>query len=67
MQQGDNGQSMVLGGIDERGEEVFNLLSDLCLEASRNLFMIDPKINLRVNKNTVLRNARIQPVQSLVL
>jgi len=52
VQQGDNGQSMVLGGMDENGEEVFNLLSELCLEASRNLILIDPKINLRVNKNT---------------
>lgn len=52
VQQGDNGQSMVLGGTNEKGEEVFNLLSELCLEASRNLLMIDPKINLRVSKNT---------------
>ena len=55
VQQGDNGQSLVLGGIDENGNEVFNLLSELCLEASRNLLMIDPKINLRVNKNTPIR------------
>ena len=55
VQQGDNGQSLVLGGIDENGEEVFNLLSELCLEASRNLLMIDPKINLRVSKKTPLR------------
>ena len=55
VQQGDNGQSMVLGGMDEKGNEVFNLLSELCLEASRNLLMIDPKINLRVSKNTPLR------------
>ncbi len=52
VQQGDNGQSMVLGGMDENGDEVFNLLSKLCLKASENLLMIDPKINLRVNKNT---------------
>jgi len=55
VQQGDNGQSMVLGGMDENGDEVFNLLSELCLEASRNLLMIDPKINLRVGKNTPLK------------
>lgn len=55
VQQGDNGQSLVLGGMDENGNEVFNLLSELCLEASRNLLMIDPKINLRVNKNTPIR------------
>ena len=52
VQQGDNGQSMVLGGVDEDGNDVFNLLSKLCLKASKNLMMIDPKINLRVNKNT---------------
>lgn len=55
VQQGDNGQSLVLGGVDEQGNEVFNLLSELCLKASKNLLMIDPKINLRVNKNTPLR------------
>lgn len=55
VQQGDNGQSMVLGGMDENGEEAFNMLSELCLEASRNLLMIDPKINLRVSRNTPLR------------
>lgn len=52
VQQGDNGQSMVLGGIDENGNEVFNDLSKLCLIASRNLKLIDPKINLRVSKKT---------------
>ena len=55
VQQGDNGQSLVLGGMDENGNEVFNLLSSLCLKASKNLLMIDPKINLRVNKNTPLK------------
>lgn len=54
VQQGDNGQSMVLGGIDKDGNNVFNLLSVLCLKASKNLMMIDPKINLRVNKDTPL-------------
>lgn len=52
VQQGDNGQSMMLGGVDENGNEVFNLLSELCLEASYNNKLIDPKINLRVYKNT---------------
>ena len=54
VQQGDNGQSMVIGGIDTEGNESFNLLSELCLKASKNLKLIDPKINLRVNKNTPL-------------
>lgn len=52
VQQGDNGQSMMLGGMDETGSEVFNLLTELCLEASCNNKLIDPKINLRVSKNT---------------
>ena len=52
VQQGDNGQSMMLGGVDENGQEVFNLLSELCLEASHNNLLIDPKINLRVSSNT---------------
>ena len=52
VQQGDNGQSMMLGGVDENGNEIYNLLSKLCLKASANNKMIDPKINLRVNKNT---------------
>ena len=55
VQQGDNGQSMMLGGLDENGNEVFNILSELALRASGRLKMIDPKINLRVNKNTPLR------------
>ena len=44
IQQGDNGQSMVLGGYDLEGK--------LCLLASKELSLIDPKINLRVNKTT---------------
>lgn len=52
VQQGDNGQSMMLGGIDENGKEVFNLLSALCLKASCNNKLIDPKINLRVSRST---------------
>ena len=47
VQQGDNGQSLMLGGCGS-----FNTLSRLCLLASGNNMMIDPKINLRVDKNT---------------
>ena len=54
MQQGDNGQSMVLGGITPNGQDGFNLLSRLCLQASLELKLIDPKINLRVSRNTPL-------------
>ena len=52
IQQGDNGQSMVLGGFDGNGESMFNELSRLCMEASIELALIDPKINLRCGKNT---------------
>ena len=54
MQQGDNGQSMVLGGMLPDGSDGFNLLSRWCLKASAELRLIDPKINLRVNRNTPL-------------
>ena len=59
VQMGDNGQSLVLGGVDEDGETVFSHLSELCLKASCELSVIDPKINLRVDKNTPDRVYRI--------
>ncbi len=52
VQQGDNGQSLVIGGCDVEGREAFNELSRLVLEASLDLNLIDPKINMRVSKNT---------------
>lgn len=52
VQQGDNGQSMVLGGFDKNGNDMFNELSQKCMDASLELAVIDPKINLRVGKNT---------------
>ena len=51
-QQGDNGLSMVLGGFDADGNDQFNALSALCMDASLELEVIDPKINLRVGKRT---------------
>ena len=54
MQQGDNGQSMVLGGRNANGEYLFNELSEMCLQASFELAVIDPKINLRVDSQTPL-------------
>jgi pyruvate-formate lyase len=54
MQQGDNGQSLVLGGIDKDGNDAFNMLSEMCLKASLDLKLIDPKINLRVNRYTAI-------------
>lgn len=52
MQQGDNGQSIVLGGCDANGDCLFNELSEICLKASYELGLIDPKINIRVDKHT---------------
>lgn len=52
VQQGDNGQSMVLGGYGADGGSMYNELSGMCLNALLELSLIDPKINLRVNKNT---------------
>jgi pyruvate-formate lyase len=54
MQQGDNGQSLVLGGVDKNGIDAFNILSEMCLKASLELKLIDPKINLRVNSQTTI-------------
>lgn len=54
VQQGDNGQSLMLGGLNPDGSDSYNLLSSLCLRASLELNVIDPKINLRVNANTPL-------------
>ena len=59
VQQGDNGQSMVLGGCDAAGKDCFNALSAMCLRASHKLLMIDPKINLRVSKNTPIEVYRL--------
>ncbi len=63
IQQGDNGQSMVLGGRDADGNDRFNRLSEMCLDASKELCVIDPKINLRVDKNTPL--ARLESATEL--
>lgn len=52
IQTGDNGQSMVLGGFDKEGNSLYNELSDACMDASLELSLIDPKINLRVGKKT---------------
>ena len=52
MQQGDNGQSIVLAGRSASGEYLFNEVSKICLEASYELELIDPKINLRVDAET---------------
>ena len=52
VQQGDNGQSVMLGGCTRDGKPAFNLLSRLAMKACGELKLVDPKINLRVDKNT---------------
>jgi len=52
VQQGDNGQSVMLGGVKRDGTPAFNLLSKLAMKACGELKVVDPKINLRVDKNT---------------
>ncbi len=54
MQQGDNGQSIVLAGRDAEGNYLFNEVSEMCLKASYELNLIDPKINLRCDGKTPL-------------
>ena len=52
VQQGDNGQSVMLGGVTRDGAPAFNLLSRLAMKACGELKLVDPKINLRVDRNT---------------
>ena len=59
VQQGDNGQSVMLGGLTRDGAPAFNDLSRLCLEACGELKLVDPKINLRVDRNTPVEIYRL--------
>ena len=59
VQQGDNGQSVMLGGVTREGAPAFNDLSRLCLEACGELRLVDPKINLRVDKSTPIEIFRL--------
>lgn len=53
VQQGDNGQSLMLGGCKpEDGTSAVNELTYMVLEVSRDLKLIDPKINLRIDSST---------------
>ena len=45
---------MMLGGDDGEGGRIWNDLTEMCLRASGELKLIDPKINLRVSKKTPL-------------
>lgn len=52
VQPGDNGQSLMLGGLTQDGSYLFNDISKMSLKASEELKLIDPKINIRVDHNT---------------
>jgi formate C-acetyltransferase len=52
IQQGDNGQSLMLGGLDRLGNSGVNRLTYLVLDVTRQIRFIDPKINLRINPDT---------------
>jgi formate C-acetyltransferase len=54
IQQGDNGQSLTLGGVKRDGTPAVNELTRMVLRVSRDLAMIDPKINLRISPDTDL-------------
>jgi formate C-acetyltransferase len=54
VQQGDNGQTITLGGVDQDGKPVDNELTRMALRVSRDLAMIDPKVNLRISATTDL-------------
>lgn len=54
VQQGDNGQTLTLGGVNRDGRESINPLTYMALRVSRDLALIDPKINLRITANTSL-------------
>ncbi len=59
VQQGDNGQSVMLGGVTPDGAPAFNALSRLCLKACGELKLVDPKINLRVGRDTPRETYRL--------
>jgi formate C-acetyltransferase len=54
VQQGDNGQSLMLGGVTRDGASGVNPLTAMALRVARDVAMIDPKINLRVGKDVDL-------------
>jgi pyruvate-formate lyase len=54
IQQGDNGQTLTLGGVKRDGSSAANELTRMVLRISRDLELIDPKINLRISAQTDL-------------
>lgn len=54
VQQGDNGQTVMLGGVTRQGASGINPLTFMALRVAREVAMIDPKINLRISGDTDL-------------
>jgi formate C-acetyltransferase len=54
VQQGDNGQSLMLGGTTREGKDAVNELTRMALRLACYTNMIDPKINLRITPKTDL-------------
>ena len=54
IQQGDNGQTIMLGGVRRDGTDGANELTRIALRAALYSEMIDPKINLRITGETDL-------------
>jgi pyruvate-formate lyase len=52
--QGDNGQTLTIGGVKPDGTTAVNELTRMVLRVSRDVAMIDPKINLRISGQTDL-------------
>ena len=52
IQQGDNGQSMTLGGTTRDGASAVNPLTSMALRVARDVGLIDPKVNLRISADT---------------
>ena len=59
VQQGDNGQSLMIGGCTRDGQDAWNELSEAILKASCELKLIDPKINFRVNSHTSIERLEL--------
>ncbi len=54
IQQGDNGQTITLGGLTRDGRAAVNPLTWMALRVARDVGLIDPKINLRITGETDL-------------
>jgi len=54
VQQGDNGQTVTLGGLTREGRDAVNRLTRLALRVARDVALIDPKVNLRIGADTDL-------------